>query len=107
MGNSAPGTTYTRAGGDDREVRPWHHIHLDKQEEDGGPQKALRGVIPAPLYPVLGAILWEIVVKSLQTWWKLASEYPREGPCVVCPPRASGDDSHVGIAGVTSHSHVQ
>ena len=28
------------------------------------PQKALRGVIPGPLCPVLGAILWEIVVKS-------------------------------------------
>ena len=28
------------------------------------PQKALRGGIPAPLCPVLGAILWGIVVKS-------------------------------------------
>ena len=28
------------------------------------PQKALRGVIPASLCLVLGAILWEIVVKS-------------------------------------------
>ena len=33
----------------------------------GHPQKALRGAVPAPLCPVLGAILWEVVVKSSQT----------------------------------------
>ena len=39
----------------------WPPAQPDMLEE---PQKALRGVIPASLCLVLGAILWEIVVKN-------------------------------------------